>query len=254
MEEKNVFGQPLKDGKVVELTPPAAPAATTTGADKPATEDIEKNPLVIELRQQIENVKKEYGGNLTGQRSKIERLEKEISEIRSGPKPAEDKPKPVFEKIAFVKDLPKEQRDTMSDAEKELWDENATIKQRVNDMAAQSMKEKAPAADKSEAFDVAKGVQDQAMKLAEGDYMKATQLIEKFNSLGFDLSQINAENVADRVAAIAALIPDFKPKKEQETGAPGASVRGTSSSSGVDSVVAAAAAERSANTAGSYDL
>lgn len=251
--EKNVFGQPVKDGQIVEMPAPAAPAADDKKPDGGKVEDIENHPLVKELRAQIEAVKKEYGGNLSGQRDKISRLEKQIADISKGAKP-EEKPKPIFDKIVFSKDLPKEERDEMTPRERELHDELMTTRQRINEMAATNApKPDAAKEGDGSTFDVVKGVQDAAMKLAEGNYLKATQLVEKFNALGFDLSQITAENVAERVASVADLIPDFKPKKEQETTRGGA-VRSAGASSGVDSVVAAAAADRSAASNGNYEL
>jgi len=257
MEEKNVFGQTIKDGQVVEPTPPEVEKKPEDKQTEKPTEDIEKNPLVVELRKQIADIKKEYGGNLSGQRDKIARLEGKLAELEKGTK-QDEKPKPVFDKIVFSKDLPKDERDAMSDRERELHDELMTTRQKINEMAAQGASKAAQddAGKKAaeSAFDVAKAVQDEAMKLAEGNWTKAQQLIERFNTLGFDLTQVTAENVAERLQSVATLIPDFKPKKEQETANGGAVKSTEATTSGVDSIVAAAAAERSASRGGNYDL
>lgn len=250
--EKNVFGQELKDGKVVEPTPPAA-ATTDKKPDVAPAMDIEKNPLVVELRGQIEKIKKEYGGNLTGQRGQIDRLQRQIDALTKKP---EDKPKPVFEKIVRVKDLPKEEREAMSDREKQLHDQLADTQEAMNRMAettAPKPTDGKAADDAAEAFDVSKAVQDEAMKLADGNYTKAQELIGKFNSLDFDLTKITAENLADRVASVVALIPDFKPKQEQQSGN-GGPVKTTGTTSTVDAAVAAAVKEREGNAAGTYQL
>lgn len=253
MEEKNVFGQPLKDGQVVEPTPPAATTAEKKPDEKPV-EDIEKNPLVLELRKQIEDTKKSYGGNLVEQRNKIDRLEKQIKDL-SGKK-TEEKPKPLFEKIVRVKDLPKDERDAMSETEKRLFDANADMQERLNEMAAANQK---PAENKQDGdepastFDVNKAVQDEAMKLADGNYTKAQELIGKFNSLDFDLTKITAENLAERLASVVALIPDFKPKQEQQTGNGGA-VKDGKASTGVDAAISAAVAEQQGKNTGNYAL
>lgn len=255
MDEKNtnVFGQQLKDGQVMEPTAPQASTDKKPDDKKPAaTEDIEKNPLVIELRKEIENVKKNYGGNLTAQRDKIDRLEKKIDNLT---KPKEDKPKPLFETILRVKDLPKEERDAMTETERRLFDENADMKVRLNEIhAAGQSKEPANTDDGDDKqFDVNTSVQAEAMKLADGNYTKAQELIGKFNTLGFDLTQITSENVAERVASVAALIPDWKPKKEQE-GTSGGAVKTNGVTSSVDAAVTAAAKEREEASAGNYSL
>jgi hypothetical protein len=253
MEEKNVFGQPLKDGQVVEPTPPAAAAADDK--TKVAVDDIEKNPLVVELRKQIDDTKKNYGGNLIEQRNKIARLEEQIKGLNKKP---EEKPKPLFEKIVRVKDLPKDERDAMTETERRLFDENADMKERLNEMHSTSQTKagddtKTGKDDDADTFDVTKAVQDEAMKLADGNYTKAQELIGKFNSLDFDLTKLTAENLAERLASVVALIPDFKPKNEQETGNGGA-VKDGKATTGVDAAVAAAVAERQGNAGGNYVL
>lgn len=251
--EKNVFGQTLKDGQVVEPAAPA-PAAKKPEDTKPAAEDIEKNPLVIELRRQVEDVKKNYGGNLSEQRKTIERLEKRITDL-AGPKKPEEKPKPVFEKITRVKDLPKEERDAMTEKERELFDALADTREQINKLAEKTGETKPAEKDGEDpdAYDVVAGVQAEAMKLTDGNYTKATELIAKFNSLGFDLTKITAETVAERVASVATLIPDFKPKKEQETGNGGA-VKNSGATTGVDAAISAAVKDREASSKGNYAL
>lgn len=254
--QKNVFGQTLKDGQVVEPTPPASPTPPADAPKKEAApaEDIEKNPLVIELRKQIDDVKKNYGGNLSEQRKTIERLEKRIEGLTKKSEKKDDKPKPLYENIKRVKDLPKDEREAMTENERRLHDQNADMMERLNEVhAAQNKPVEEPKTDEDGKFDVNGAVQAEAMKLADGNYAKAQELIGKFNSLGFDLTQLNAENIAERVASVAALIPDFKPKKEQEAGA-GGTVKNTGVTSSVDAAVAAAAKERSEASNGNYSL
>lgn len=241
--KENVFGQPLDDkGNII------VPEVKVEVKKEEKKEDITTNPLVVELRGQIDALKKEStdkGDNLSRQGKLLKKMEGELEALKTK---KTDENKQVFDNIKFSKDLTKEERDEMTPREIQLMDELAVTQQKINEVAVDD----APVAP---IYDVAKAVQDEAMKLAEGNYIKAQQLIEKFNSLGLDLTKIDSDNVSEKVKAVIALVPDFVPKKEQEK-VEGGAVKGTSGTDayGISGVVAAAVAEREANSAGNYSL
>ena len=81
--------------------------------EKKEDEIPEDHPIITTLKAEIENVKKEYGGNLSGQREVITRLENEIAELKKSDKKedAGENEDVLYEEIKFSKDLTEEERD-----------------------------------------------------------------------------------------------------------------------------------------------
>src|SRR3954447_26284462 len=121
----DAFGEPRsEDGKVIPPSlPPVEPPNKNDAGGKKEPEggqpeaDIEKHPAVIALKDQIAEVKKSMGGNLSKQREIIDRLEKDLKDAQAGKKPNIE---PLFKEIKRVKDLSKEEREAMTEAEMKL--------------------------------------------------------------------------------------------------------------------------------------
>lgn len=209
--------------------PPPAPAEVKKEEEKKPAEvaatDIEKNPLVIELKQSIatltENLAKETGDktnmgkNLSAMRTRLEKLEK-------GDK--EGEAEAVFKKedIKRVKDYTKDEQEAMTETEKRLIESDADMKERINKMVADAAakdtetSEKAQTetekADAKKAFDTK--VQGLATTLAGDDKDMANKIIIEFNQFA-DNDKLDDKQLAERLAKAAKLVPDFKPQREQ---------------------------------------
>lgn len=234
-----------EDGKIVPPVAPPAPAPEV-GADgkpvvkveekKPEAGDLEKNPLVVELRTSIQSLtekltketgdKSAMGKNLSAMRERLDKLEKGDTKGAA---------EPVFKKeeMKRVKDYTKEEQDAMTPAEKALIESNADMKERINGMVATAAKE---AADKAHADGqkteeekeiedtnarISTTVQPIALKLAGNDKDLANQIILNFNMFSGN-DTLDDKQLAERVAMAARMIPDFKPAKEQASPAGGA--------------------------------
>ena len=237
--------------------PDAAPGAKKEGEDAPAAEwkegdPMDKHPLVLGLKAEVENVKKEYGSNLSGQREVIDRLTKQIDTLmKNGGKSPEDSIKPLHENVKHVKDLTQEEQDAMTETEKKMFDELADIKDREN--AAHIEKEKAKlTGDDTKKTNVEKVAQAEALKLAGNDKTVANTILEKFNQFGGN-DTLTDDEVKARVAEATKLVPDYKPPKEQTSAPRGEAPGGGQGTDpfGVDSIVKEAAAK---NQPGSYGL
>lgn len=209
-------------------------------------EDIEKHPLVKELRTQLEAVKKEFGGNLSGAGKKIKELEKQIEHLNKGGSKQEATDEPRFKEIKRSKDLTQEQKDEMTDAEIKQMDMIADLQESINEMnkAVKGKKQEAEAEEGDYVADVKDAVKSAAKELAKATSGKpntelANQIIESFNSLGFKMENMTEEDVNKRVAIAASQLPNYKPPKEQG-GALGGAVKGTDGKTdpfGIDKIV-----------------
>jgi hypothetical protein len=203
------------------------------------------HPAIAALKQQIEDVKKEYGGNLSGQREVIKNLEAKLATIGKGVAGAgeggEEDPDMPYKKdeIKFSKDLTKDEREEMTDTEIKQMDEIAKMKENQNKMYLRS-KETVAKVEGAKVNDLNSLVQSTARELAGGDIDVANQIIEQAKM--FVLEGLDVEKVKERVAAAAKLTPNYKPPKEQTTrhGAPVKKNSVADDPFGVDKIIAEA--------------
>ena len=198
-------------------------------------EDKKKKPVddVSELNRRIGELQA-LGGtkdeNIKAMREKIKSLEKSRSE---GEKEG-NKEETMFPEVVFSKDLPKEQREEMTDTEIKLFDETATLKQGMNKMfdAIKVGKD-------TTQVDINSTARAEALRLAGNDIKIANQIIEQFND--FNNVGLGEEQIIERISKASKLVPDYKPPKEQEKPNGGAvKKKGGSDPYGVDAIVKSA--------------
>lgn len=212
----------------------------------------ENHPTVVALKKQIEDVKKEYGGNLSGQRSKIEKLESEIAELRKGNNKDEKKDEDVLYKdIKWSKDLSKEDLESMTDTEIKQMDEIAEMKTNQNRMY-QEGKGKQKQEETSKVENLQALVKNTAKELATGedgtvDIELANQIIESTKQ--FVLEGLDEATVKERVLKAHTLLPNYTPPKEQtkKDGKPVKVETKKDDPFGVDAIIAEATKESSGN-------
>lgn len=222
--QPDVFGE----GATPEMKPAGGEGGGEEGKDKKKFDAIpDDHPTIVALNKQIEDIKKEYGGNLSGQRTVIDKLEREIETLKKGGEKKPDYSEEVpWKNIKWSKDLTKEQRDDMTDTEIAQMDEIAEMKQKQNeDFIKQKEKEVAEAGkqedagkEKKEVDDLNSLVQATAKELSKGEDGKentsiANQIIESVKQ--FNLKGLTEEQIKERVVNAAKLVPDYKPPKEQ---------------------------------------
>lgn len=185
--------------------------------------DIENHPFVQTLRKEVENIKSEYGTNLSGQRTVIKNLEKKIAELQSGKFPADGKQEGVpFKEIKRSKDLTKDERDAMTEVELRQIDAIADLQATINGITAAQLQKETEAKEKEteqqETKEISRNetVRGNAKKLADevgGGVDVANQIIENFNL--YDQSKITDAQVEEFLKRAATLVPDYKLPKEQ---------------------------------------
>jgi len=246
---------------------PPAPAPEGEGEQKPEKKfDAipEDHPTIVALKAQIDSVKTEYGGNLSGQRELIKTLNDKIEALSNG-KVIEGEggtPDVLFKDIKRSKDLTKEERDDMTDTEIRQMDQIADMQEAQNKMYADSQKKNkeedtSKKAQETEAVnDLNTLVQTTATVLAreanggKDNVELANQIIE--SSKQFNLAGLDEKTVKERVMSAAKLLPTYTPPKEQTT-THGKTVKDTAAGSdpfGVDKIVE----EATKGSDGTYSL
>jgi len=191
--------------------------------DKNAVAIPDDHPTIVALKKQIDDVKAEYGGNLSGQRDVIKRLETEIETLKKGGKPdgageGESGEDVLFKDIKWSKDLSKEEKEEMTDTEIKQMDEIARMQEAQNKMYAE-MQNKGKTEETKKAEDVQSLVKDTAKELAKEEsdgkdnIELANQIIESVKQ--FNLEGLSEAEVKERVARARKLLPDYEPPKEQ---------------------------------------
>jgi len=209
--DTDAFGEPTKDSPIkVEKKP-----------DKKDDGDIEKNPLVIELRKQVAD-KEKMGENLSNQGKIIDTLKKEIEEMKKGKNENGEESETLHKDIKWSKDLTAEEKEELTDTEIKQMDEIAKLKETQNKLFEAINKKKEPEGEK---LDVSSVVKKAAKELAEDNTDIANQIIEIFNSLDFKTEGLTEEKLKEKVKIAASQVPDYKPPKEQ-TGKKGNTVKG----------------------------
>lgn len=253
--ETDAFGQP---------TVPQAPAPKEEGAgegEKKGEGEGEKgkkegekkeyppipddHPTIVDLKKQIEDIKREYGGNLSGQRGLIKTLEDKIEALTKGGKPAGDEAEEdvLFKKedIKWSKDLTKEEREEMTETEIKQMDEIARMKEAQNKMYADSKKRERDG-ETQKVEDLQSLVKSHAKELAKKedgtvDTDLANQIIESAKQ--FNLTGLDEATVKQRVETARKLLPDYKPPQEQinKKGKPVDGTKPSDDPFGVDKIV-----------------
>lgn len=187
--------------------------------DYPAIPD--DHPTIVALKGEIEKVKSEYGGNLSGQREVIKTLEAKVEALTKGGKPAGDEGEEdvLFKKedIKWSKDLTKEEREEMTETEIKQMDEIATLKEAQNKIYAEG-KKKEKQSETEKVNDLQSLVKNTAKELAKKedgtvDTDLANQIIESTKQ--FNLEGLDEATVKARVETARKLLPDYKPPAEQ---------------------------------------
>lgn len=206
----------------VDVNPPQPPKEGGEEKEKGKKYDPipDDHPTITALKAKIEDVKKEYGGNLSGQRDVIKRLEGEIETLKKGGKTDKDEKgvDVLFKDIKWSKDLKPEEREEMTDTEIKQMDEIAAMKEAQNKMYAEQQK-KGKTEEEAKAEDLNSTVRDAALELAkaasEGKENKdlANEIIEAVKM--FNLQGLTEKEVQERVKMAASHVPTYKPPKEQ---------------------------------------
>lgn len=174
----------------------------------------EDHPTIVSLKKEIESIKSEYGGNLVGQRQKIQSLETKIKEYEAnGGKPLEKEADPnlPYPEIKFSKDLPEKERELLSDQEIKTMDELATIKERENKKYLDE-KNKIIETKEKEVEDLQSLIKNTALQLANNDSSKANEIIESAKQ--FSYQGLSEEQIKQRVENAFKLLPTYTPPKE----------------------------------------
>ncbi len=210
-------GEPKTDAFGQEEGTPQLPKKEDEGGEGGKKYDAipEDHPTIAALRQQIDDVKKEYGGNLAGQREVIKKLEATIESLKAGNGTGGgegDDANVLFKDIKWSKDLTKEEREEMTDTEIRQMDEIAEMKVAQNKLYATQL---AGGKKEGEAqqTNLQGWVKTEATALANGDIDMANKIIEAAKML--QLEGLDEATVKERVKMAAGMVPTYKPPKEQ---------------------------------------
>jgi hypothetical protein len=259
---EDAFGQP-RDSSTGAAIPPEAPKVEDKKPDDKAAEikldDIENNPVVKGLREEINKLnvdKGSMGTNLSEMRKVINKANDRIAELEKGGKPNIE---PLFTDIKRVKDLSKEEQEAMTDTEKRLFDQLADTRDAMNKKVADDQKRQTDtevATTEQQRAEQAKAefvgrAQKAALAVADNDKEMANQILDKFN-LFRDTDKLDDEELALRMKDAALLVPDFKPAKQPKSPQGSVVAAGTKEDPhGVDAIVQQA---KGGATPGKYQL
>lgn len=204
-------------------------------------EDEEEDDPRVSALEQANRVKDD---NIRAMRKRIKELEK------NGKDTSKDEVDLPYKDIKWSKDLPQDERDSMTEAEIRLMDQLAEMQERVNkDVKAAHAKTVEDSQkgdeedddddwgeeklDKSEAKSTARS---EALKLAGGDKKIANEILEEYNN--FNNDGLTKEQIAERIEKANKLRSDYEPPKEQQKkrGKPAKS-SGASDPFGIDKIV-----------------
>ena len=206
-------------------TPPATDGDKGEGKEggdkgKEGTPEVsipEDHPTVVALKNQIEDIKKEYGGNLSGQREVIDRLNDEIKAMKDGGSTEGEEKPALFDDIKWSKDLTKEEKEEMTDTEIKQMDEIARMQEAQNKMYADQQSQ-AQQAESQKVDDLQQTVKSISKELATGedgqvDTNLANQIIE--SSKQFNLEGLDQATLRSRIETARTLLPNYEAPKEQ---------------------------------------
>lgn len=190
---------------------------------KAKAEEIEKSPVVVELKGKLD----EYSKNLKGQNDVISKLEKTIEDLSKGKIDPDKKPEEgevLFKDIKTSKDLTTEQKEDMTDTEIALYDRNAQLETAMNGLFT-AIKEQGKTTETAKVEDLNSSAKMEASKLAEEaikanpELAKDTQelvnkIIVEFNE--FNNEGISPEKLAQRVKKALNNVEGYKAPKEQK--------------------------------------
>lgn len=151
----------------------------------------------------------------------------------------------VFDKIKTSSDLSQEEKDEMTDTEIKQYDEIASLKQGMNQLAGflsqnqgQQNQKQGNEEGAGEGGEPKEAVKTKAQELAGGDTEQANKIIDVFNNMKFDLSNMTEEEIKERVEIAAKNVGGSKRPKEQSNPKGGAVKKGSKEDPhGVDKIV-----------------
>lgn len=186
--------------------------------------DIEKHPVVVALKKQVED----FGKNTSGQGKLIKKLMKQIETLtggKGGEAGAEEGV--LFKEIKKSKDLTQAERDEMTEAEIKQFDEIATLKEGMNNLAklvkpkdkeeeGEDDDDEDGVGDADKVEDLGKEARSVARELADNDTDMANAILAEFNQFAGN-DKLTKTELKERMLKAGKLVPDFKAPKEQPT-------------------------------------
>lgn len=254
--EAPVVEAPEKAGEGEGAGKPEAGKTDTTGADDKGDKGgkVENNPEVKALQDKLASM----GGNLSGQNKIINNLKKEIENLKGGKTGTDGAGEKgasgeLFKEIKTSKDLTKEEKDEMTESEIKQFDEIATLKQGINQLAqlisSGKTQDGTGAGNEEEIFietgdtspveDLKAETKTIALKLAGDDVDMANKIINEFNQFAGN-DTLNKAQLLERISKSAKLVDGYKPIKEQATkrgGSVGGSGKDDKDPFGINAVV-----------------
>lgn len=190
-------------------------------------DDIENHPKFKEMQSKLDSL----GGNLSGQNKIINTLKSELEKAKKGGANPDNTTEGVlFKEVKTSKDLSQEEKDEMTDTELKQFDEIATLKKGMNDLAKMIAGGKKSddgvgegdgegedglfIGDNTPVVDFKGEVKAIALKLAGDDVDMANNIIAEFNQFA-DNDKLNKQQLSERLLKSAKLVDGFKPMKEQ---------------------------------------
>lgn len=151
----------------------------------------------------------------------LRRSRRQVAAKQNAPEAGEFTPPYSADETTWVKDLPKEKRDGMTDTEKQLWDDNVKVKRQINDDKKAEFDTKAEAARKAaEEIDDSIVLDDELEEFAKeyaleitGDKKRANEVIKYFNR--WDNKGLKEEEVMERLDDALKLTKGYQPPKDQ---------------------------------------
>lgn len=205
---------------------------------KSDADDISKHPSYVALKNDLDTIKKDLGGNLGNQGKIIKNLTAQLEALQKGGSKAAEAAADMslYKDIKRAKDLPQKERDEMTETEIKQFDEIADLKDGLNKLAKMIGEKGAPAAKTAEEIaaeagegagkkddgtvddvetvdDLGRETRAAAMELAGHDIDLANKIVHEFNQFAGN-DKLNQTQLAERLGKAAKLVPEYKASRE----------------------------------------
>lgn len=223
------------------------------GEDGDEDDDFDPNEIDLDKETDPEKLRKAAKHHATSSKNKslsikdLRKARRRTAAANNSDDVGDFEPPYSKDETTYVKDLPKDKQDAMTDTEKRLWDDGVKTKELLNkdakekfDAKVEAAKKAAENVDDSIVLDdeVEDFVKDGALELADGDKKKANEIIKYFNKYNKNTSGLTEDEIIDRLNDAYKLTGSYQPPRDQKTGKKGkAAKKNGKDPHGVDSIV-----------------
>lgn len=247
-EEEEETGKPGEEGKGDD-DDEEEEGGEEGGEGDDDDEDVDIDEIDLENEKDPEKLRKAALAHAAASKNKTEsiknlrRARRKTAVAAKAPDVGEFQAPYSQDELTLSKDLPKEKRDSMTENEKQLWDDNVKVKTQLNTDAKEKHDAKVEAAKKAaEEVDDSIVLDDELEDFAKdlalevgGNKKVANEILKHFNK--FDNTGLSEDEVIERINDAFKLTKDYQPPRDQQRKKGKAAKKTAKDPHGVDAIV-----------------